>query len=234
MVFSNPTTEDGLIQEMDRICVSNDTSYPLKAKTARLNQALDRYVVLAQLYEGGWQWDDTNQTTFPIGTQDIVSGQQDYTFASDVLGVSKVLIADNTGIWRELQLLDQEDSTSRNIWQLPTGNTGVPRRYDIFANSVLLDPIPNYSRSAGLKVVFRRGASKFVSGDTTKEPGIPSLFHLYLARYASLPYLVEKKIPYAHDVKQLIDEDEAAIIDFMSDRSKHKKTKIFTNWRSSK
>lgn len=233
MDFSNSTTLDGVIQEIDRICGSTDNTYSLKAKTARVNQALDRFFALALNEDGDWQFDDANQTDLPIGVANLVSGQSDYSFASELLMVTKVLCKDAaSGNWNELQLVDQTEPQSRQIWTLPSGNSGAPYRYDIIANSIILDPIPNYNSTSGLKVVFKRNAVKFVSTDTTTDPGIPSLFHPYLCRYAALPFLIENRLPQAQGVAQFVQQDEEAIKDFMSNRNKVKKVKVKPVWRN--
>lgn len=234
MVFSDATTLDGLIQEVDRICGSSDNTYSLKAKTARLNSALDRFIGLALEFGGDWQFDDSNYTDLPIGTTNLVSGQYDYSFASELLTVNKVLCKDNNGNWVELQLIDQEERAARNLLLQPTGNVGAPIRYDVFASSVLLDPVPNYNSTGGLKIWFQRNASKFVSTDTTKVPGVPNLFHPYLARYAALPFCIEKRLAQKNDVAAQILVDEKAIEEFMSDRNKSKPTMIIPVTRSSR
>lgn len=232
MVFSDTTAEDGLIQEVDRICNSSNTTYSLKAKTARLNIALDRFITLALMYDLDWIFDDVNYTDLPIGTTDIVSGQQDYSFASDVLMVIKVLAKNNAGNWQELVEVDNKQWASRDIWTLPTGNSGSPSKFAVIGNSILLDSIPNYASTAGLKVFFKRNASKFISTDTTKSPGIPSVFHPYLTRYAALPYLIEKKLPWKRDVAEQIRLDEEAIKEWMSSRSQTGETVISTIYRN--
>jgi hypothetical protein len=225
MQFSNTTTLDGLIQECERITllgtggISGDTNQ-LKNFTARINQALDRFFTVALTYDSTWQFDDTNYTDLPIGTGNLVSGQQDYSFASDVLTVEKVMIKDSSGSWHDLDRTDYGNSDSGDLWRLTTGNSGTPTRYDKFANSILLDPIPNYSSTGGLKVIFKRNASKFVSGDTTKEPGIPSIFHPYLARVASLPFLLENNMDSAGSVNNLIMADEERIKQFLGRRNR--------------
>ena len=234
MDFSNSTTLDGVIQEIDRIAGSTDNTYSLKAKTARVNQALDRFFALALEEDGDWQFDDANQTDLPIGVANLVSGQYDYSFASELLMVSKVLAKDSSGNWNELYLMDQTEPESHQLYTLPTGNSGAPIRYDILANSILLDPIPNYNSTGGLKVIFKRNAVKFVSTDTTTDPGIPSLFHPYLCRYAALSFLIENRLGQAQGVAQLIQQDEEAIKDFMSNRNKVKKVKVKTVWRSAR
>lgn len=234
MVFSNSTTEDGLIQEVDRICGTTDNNYTLKAKTSRINQGLDRFITLALMNDGDWQFDDVNETDLPIGTANIVSGQYDYSFASEVLMVTKMLVADSAGNFHEIPQVDQYDESSRNIFKQPSGNSGIPNKYDILGNSILLDPVPNYSYSNGLKIVFKRNAVKFVSTDTTATPGIPSIFHPYLCRFASLPFLIEKKLPQRNDVASQILMDEEAIKDFMSNRDRTKRTQVIPRFRSAR
>lgn len=223
MQYNSHATNQDIVSEIKRICGTDTSSYPLVDMTRRANMALDRFVFLAMTSNSSWQWDDLNNTSdLPIGTTNLVSGQQDYVFASDVLFVEKVLCKDSAGTWQELTPVDVVDSkdASRNIWTLPSSNSGSPTRYDKFANSLLLDPIPNYASSSGLKVVFQRGPSYFISTDTTKSPGIPSIFHGYIARFASLPFLIENSKPAKNDIAALIAVDEDSIQDYFSARSK--------------
>lgn len=239
MVFSNTTTLDGLIQECERIClvgtagISGSTNQ-LKNFTARLNQGLDRFFTVALTHDSQWQFDDTNYTDLPIGVANLVSGQQDYSFASDVLTVEKVMVKNSAGVWVEVSRTDYNDSDSGDLWKLTSGNSGSPVRYDKFANSIFLDPIPNYNSTGGLKVVFKRNASKFVSTDTTKEPGIPSLFHPYVARVASLPYLIEHNMDSLASINNLILQDEEKIKEFMGRRNRDDKGRLKANVESTR
>jgi hypothetical protein len=220
--FSGNADSQDLVSEIKRICGTDTNSYPLTDMTRRCNMALDRFVFLAATANGNWQFDDLNQTDLPIGTTNIFSGQQDYAFASDVLLVEKVLAKDSAGTWQELTPVDVTDSKgeSKNIWTLPSSNSGSPIRYDKFANSLFLDPIPNYNSSSGLKVVFQRTHIDFDTDDNTKQPGIPSIFHGYIARHASLPFLIENQKPSKNDIALLIEKDEKAIKEYYSLRPK--------------
>jgi len=181
---------------------------------------------LALSNDGQWLFDDLNQTNLPIGVANLVSGQYDYEFADEVLVVQKVLAKDSVGTWTELRPYGFEDDELDNLWKLTSGNSGSPVRYQKLAHSILLDPVPNYNSTGGLKVVFKRNAPRFASTDTTTDPGIPSIFHVYLARYASLPFLIEKNLPQANGVASLIQQDEQAIKDYFSVRSKDIRGKL--------
>lgn len=234
MVFYDAALNTGICQEIDRICGSSNATYDIQSKTARVNMALDRFVSLALLYDDNWQYDDSNNTDFPIGVANLVSGQQDYSFPSELLTVTKVLVMDTNGLWKQLDLVNREQIQSKPIFELAPNNSGVPWRYAIFANSILLDAIPNYNSALGLKVIFQRNANRFVYTDTTLEPGIPSLFHSYLARYAALPFLIEKRLSQKNDVAQQVIIDEQAICDFMSNRNDTQPKRMLPKWRSSR
>ncbi len=226
MEFSNSTTEDGLIQEVDRLCGSTDNTFSLKAKTARINQALDRFITLALQSDGTWQFDDSNQTDLPIGVTNLVSGQQDYAFNSAYLFIKKVLVKDSAGTWTEIIPVGMMEDEAANIWTLPSNNSGVPTRYNKFANSVLLDPIPNYNSTGGLKVVFARNKVAFVSTDTTAVPGIPSLFHKYLCRMAALDYCIINGLKQTAGISALIQQDEREIGKYYTMRNKDEKKRL--------
>lgn len=224
--FNSHATSQDLVSEVLKICGATTSVYPVVDITRRINSALDRFSYLATVASGTWQFDASDYTDLPIGTANIVSAQQDYSFASDVLTVEKVMVKDSGGLWHELEAVDISDKNEADhIWTLPTGNSGVPTRYETFASSLLLDPIPNYNSTGGLKVVFRRAITHFASTATTDTAGIPSIFDMYLCRYAALPFLIEKSLPQTSGIAQQIQIDEQAIKDFFSFRSHTKDTK---------
>lgn len=241
MVYSDTSNLDGAVQEMERICglgvagISGNTNL-LKSFTARFNQALDRFYSIALMADKGWLFDDINNTNLPIAVTNLISGQQDYPFASELLTAKSLFVKDPTGVFAELA----EQNDPKNTYLLPSGTSGVPTKQKIIANSVLLDPIPNYNSTGGLKVVFSRNASKFIYTDTNKIPGIPSIFHPYLCRRASLPYLIDKSIDSKNDIAALILEDEGtltkpgAIQIYMANRNQTKLSRMVPAQESNK
>ena len=196
MLFNSGTTTNSIVYRLNRNTGANNTIYPLADKASDVNEGLDKYWHLAMVGSGTWQIDDSNQTDLPISTADLVSGQQDYTLPSDLMIIEKIFAKDSGGSWNELAPVDitqtQEDLGAKNIWILPSGNSGSPTKYDKKANSIFLDPIPNYNSTSGLKISFKRGPSYIISSDTTKAPGIPSIYHPYLVDYATWVYLGSK------------------------------------------
>jgi hypothetical protein len=230
MQFNNGTTTQSMVARMNRIAGTTNVTYPLVDKASDSNEALDRYWFLALTADGKWQLDDINNTDLPSARAQINSGQQDYGLSTDMLEVDKVLVKDSAGIWTELTPIDIRQSRSnihaQNIIELPSGNSGVPTHYDISGNSLFLDPVPNYTQAASLRVIFKRGANYFISTDTSKQPGIPSIHHPYIVRRAAWTFLNDKNPVKADKLFASIQQEEDAIQEFFSKRNSNEPTKV--------
>lgn len=215
LYFSDTSTKRGIVQEYEKECgfeygdVSGSTD-KLATLVAGVNLALDEFVRLAISSEGTWQFDDSNQTDYPIITTNLVSGQRDYTFITDQLGnlildIYQVDVANSTGLFNTIQPVDvshrtqsPQDTYGAASGLLYTGSldnftngqnaTGTPNKYDKLANGIFLDPIPNYNYTNGLKVYVNREGSYFTASDTTKKPGVPGPFHRYFVLKPALDY----------------------------------------------
>lgn len=203
IAFSNTTSKSGLLQLIERNLgfdygyITGNTTR-LAEWTADVNLALDRALSIIFEVGGTWQFDDSNQTDYPIITTNLVSGQRDYAFTTDengnlILDIYKVMVSDENGNYREIYPVDASrrgGAPSNYDDGLNTG--GQPNTYDKLANGIFLDPIPNYNYTNGLKVYISREGSYFTTSDTTKKPGFAGLFHEYLALYPTYKYAVRK------------------------------------------
>jgi hypothetical protein len=229
MLYNDLVTSTGICQEIDSICGSNSTSYPLVDKTRRLNSALDDYVLLAIKEGSGWSVEDSAETDLPIATTNLVSGQADYAFPTESLITEKleILLADGV-TYRELSPVDQIN---------PNAGSGIPTGYKKVGNSFILTPTPNYAVTSGIKNHYRRAFNYSTVSSTTftpTTPGIPSVFHTWLARKASLPYLVEKGIASKNDIASLINEGNDMIISYFGRRPKDVVRRMTPNRESNK
>jgi len=240
--FSDTVNRTGIIQliEDDTNTQSASTSsYSLTTKTRDINIAYSRYFVLAQQVEGRWQIDDTNQTDYPIITSNVVSGQQDYSFTVDgstvpnqILDIYRVELVDSTGFAKVLRPIDQFDVRGVALTEFMK-NGGVPEYYDKTSNGLVLYPTPNYSYTAGLKIYFNRTPVFFLSTDTTKKPGIPDMFHEYLAKRPSYQYALRKSLPNMANLKQETLELEDQIRTYYANRSKDEVKQMTAKYRTS-
>ncbi len=192
--FSNTTKKDGLVQYFEKHTLQNygavsGNSIALADFTAAANLAHDRFLIIAIKAAGRWQVDDNNiyetdgvtLRQYPFITIDIVSGQRDYPFLEDsegniILDVYKVFAKkSSTGAYEELTPLDLQ--SDRGLTSMTDGldAQGAPTAYDKTQSSIILDYVPNYNSTAGLKMFITREGSYFLSTDTTKRPGYPGL-----------------------------------------------------------
>lgn len=207
---------------------TSTSSYTTTAKTVDINNALNRYMMLAISAEGKWQVDDSNQTDYPVVYGDIVSGQQDYSFTTDetgnqILDIYKVRIKDSAGNWKTLT---QRDIQSLDDEPLNTTQTGVANQYDLTANGIFLNIIPNYNSTDGLEIYVNRTPTYFLTSDTTKKAGIPWTHHEYLAIRPAYYYCLQKGLPQANALGNEMIRMESSIENYYADRNKDDKLRL--------
>jgi hypothetical protein len=230
MVYNDVSTSLGLIQEVNALCDSDNTSYPVADKTRRLNSAYEQVIGWIITADGTWQFDDSNFTTNPVGTIDLVAGQSQYSFNTAFLDIVNVKVKDNGGNWHILHPIDQTQlDYPLEDWLIANGQ---PQMYDKQADGIRLYPAPDngstVTLTAGLKIEFQRTASLFTAADTTKAPGFASPYHVILAYMASLPYCMSyKKDRITLYEKKVMDMKQEIII-FYSQREKDKR-KVITS-----
>lgn len=188
--FSDTDSKKGLVQFYEKEIgadygfISGNTDR-LKAFTADVNLAVDDFLDLVIKNSGTWKADDSGHTKFPEITTALVSGRRDYTFLTDeqgnqILDIYKVYARISaTGNYQELIPVDPDSQGELTSFYNGQNQTGIPTRYDKTANGLLLDPIPSYNSTDGLKVSIAREALYFTSTDTTKKPGFYGLYHAY-------------------------------------------------------
>jgi hypothetical protein len=238
MEFSNTSTKDGLIQDCEHWTnlgdgvISGDAT--LKARfTGLINRAFDEVLPYIFSADAKWQWDDSNHSKNPTATTDLIAGQSSYTLVTDedgnsVLEIQAAYIKDVQGTWRKLNGIDSpRDAYTDPYLSQNSNNTGTPGSYDKNGVSLSLDKIPDYSATGGLKVVFSRAPSYFASGDTTKKPGIPAIFHRLLSLIASYDWVLVNKGENTALITRLegkITEQKAQLGAHMAKRSRDEKT----------
>jgi len=234
MVFSDTTTKQGIIQEIESILfssnygtISGDTTL-LQTFTRYTNQALDAVTVKLLESDNRWQFDDSNYTDQPVGVANLVNGQQDYQILTTHLKILGVSIKDNSGKFYKLKQIDPVDLTQdqQTFMDAPSS----PQWYDLRGNSIFLYPAPangSVTLTGGLKVYFQRPLQYFATSDTTKQPGFPSVFHRLIPLWAAFYYcqansISEKLATVAVELKMAEDELQG----FMTRRNKGSRTRL--------
>lgn len=174
--------------------IAGDSTKTVDYTAADINTALNQYynevISIILGVNGSWEWDDTNYTNLPVFTDNIVSGQADYSLDLDsgtVLNFIKLRIKDSSGTWIDLEPIGHHQKE----WiEGEDAASGTPEYYDKVGESIILYPTPNYSSSEGLKIYIQRTPDYFTTGDTTQAPGFNPLYHRYLSLGAALDYCV--------------------------------------------
>ena len=209
---------------------TDSTSYPDAKLLIAENIAYEEVVGKIMGADGRWQFDDTNYTDLPIGTTNLVSGQQDYQLSTQ-LKILSVSVKDVDGIWSKLLPFDPADLESSYGPQMDKAEfmktSGMPLYYDLSGGSVFLYPAPDNGVSvtltAGLKVAFQRTASVFTSAEVTtgtKQPGFASQYHVLIPLKAALAYCQNYKKDRVPSLMQEIAVIEQDMIRFYSRRNK--------------
>lgn len=221
MNYNSDANSQDCVSEVLAICGATTATYPVNDITRRFNAALDAYFDLAIDSAGPWPMDDNNQASAALVTQNLVSGTNAYkikSFSGSVVGVLGVYALDDNATSHKLtgedflELdFDKDYSTS---W------VGAPSYYTLYGDFIYLRPTPNYNETNGLRVFVNRAPLYMLTTDTGKEPGIPKAHHFYLCRKTALPYLIEKRLPQAVAIAQLITKDEDDIRRYYARRDK--------------
>lgn len=237
IAFNDTSTKRGLVQfyekelGMDYGDVSGDSEL-LAEFTARVNSALDDYLLLWAKAAGTWQGDDINHTGYPIITRNIVSGQRDYDFTSDgsgnrIVDLQKVLILPSATATRYEEITPIDELNVQFSEILTNTTQGRPTQYGKLANAIFLDLIPNYSVSAGIKMIVNREGSYATTSDTTKVMGVPA-YHEFFYLKPAMEKARIKGLPQFQALKEKVEElegDEARgldgkILEFFNRREK--------------
>lgn len=176
-------------------------------KVRRINAAYEKIVSTLINSDGVWQFDDENYSTIPEGTTDLVQGQSDYSISGTFLDILWVKIKNAGGYWQPVYPVDQSQlDRPLEDWLIVNG---FPIMYDKVGDTIRLYPAPDQSvttLTAGMKIGFKRTASTFTTGDTTKVPGFASPFHIILAWMAARPYCMAYKKDRVPQLNELIGD----------------------------
>ncbi len=217
---------------------TNSSSYTAANMLLDINRAYNRVVSLCVTADGRWQFDDENQTDFPIATTDLISGQNDYALAITHLQIRQVELKLASGLWITLKPIDEKDFADMGISPSYYQTIlGLPFYYDKLGNSVILYPTPNYSQSASLKLWFERGVVEFSSADVsggTKQPGFNTLYHELIPLWVAHDYFLANDQTMTQRLLAKIQMIEKALLLDYGTRDKDDSPRLTTLTRSFK
>jgi hypothetical protein len=164
---------------------------------------------------GALEFDDVNYTNLPIGT---------FSVSSD--GVCKITEDEDGNIIETIHKVAYlvggryQDVKRQTLGEgnqdilLQSGTVEVPRHYYEVGNSIVF---PGVSGGTA-KIWFDRVHDKILTGDTTKEPGIPEAYHNVLAYRVSLNYAVDKGLSNENSIMRRIMMEEEKLAQYEANR----------------
>lgn len=205
-------------QDIDFLCGSTSASYPDAAKIRNVNISYGDISRTIWDSTSGWQYDDSNATTLPVGYAPLSHGIQDYTLPATTQRIYRVEIKDSSGNFQKLQQLNygDVDVSMPEFYEA----RGMPIYYDLVGRSLLLYPSPasgSVTLLSGLAVYFDREVTEFNTTATTTVPGFATPFHRILSYSAALDFLQDaSQRQFIANQKQRLEE---GLVKFYSRRN---------------
>lgn len=232
MQYNSHATGQDIVSEINALCDSDATTYPIADKTRRVNTAYQELVGEIITQDGTWQFDDTNYTDLPRGKMTLVEGQEDYEFASEYLSIDAIEILNKAGTqYQRIKPLDHHElggvSPQEYFGTDSSGNPskGFPEFFDVVGDTIFLYPAPtstSMTLTNGLRIWFKRNVDLFTTTDNTQEPGLPSPYHVILAYMAAIPYCMTYKKDRVAFYEQKVEQLKKGLFALYGRRERYK------------
>ena len=210
-------TISDLKNDVHFLCGSTSGTYPDADLIRNINIHYNDVARLIWESAGGWQFDDSNETTLPIAKTTLVHNQQDYSLPTDAQKLEAVVVKDSSGNWSKLKPFDIHDTTIAPSEYLETA--GLPLYYDMIGKSVMLYPTPSSAYctlASGLGVYVSRNVTEFAVTASSETPGFATPFHRILSYATSLDFLQDNAQKQSLAIQK--DRLEKGLVNFYAKR----------------
>lgn len=190
MYYSDTTNKTGIVEDIDFICGTDSTSYPLLDKTRNANRHAYKAFVDVSSVTKRWLYDDSNLGSLPKVDFSMTEATHEVVLPAH-LKIRAVEIKDVNGNWNKLQEIDLME-LNRTISSADE-TLGLPTRYALVGNYiyVLCKPTStSVTLTNGLRLWIEREIDVFLSTDTNQEVGIAEPFHRIVSIGASIDWLM--------------------------------------------
>lgn len=227
------TAKPSIIEDIDFLVGSSEASFPIADKLRIINKA--NYDVTTDIlrFQSNWEFDDTNETDFPIATTNLIASQKDYSLPTTMVKLLRVEVKDSSGNFQKLQ---QFDETQIDVALTEFNKSdGLPRYYREIGNSIELYPSPSSNEATltnGLKCYYQRVIQDFTTSDASVEPGFAKQFHPILSYSAAYEYALINQLPNVLVLKAKLDELRAGLREYYSSRNREVRPKLQVKLRN--
>jgi len=224
MVFNDTTDKLGICQEIDALCDSDTTSYPLADKARRANSAIETLTAKIMQVCKNFPYDDENIGDLAEGTITLEEGVSKYTLTDKFLNVLGWKVKDTSGYWHIVQPYSMDEANRDGIvLETKEAETGLPLTYRAVGRTFFFAPAPGaayVTLAAGGKFFYSRTAHLFTADDTDAVPGIASPWHITIVKMAALPFCKTYKKDRVAQLVYDIAEETKEMVFFYANRQK--------------
>lgn len=200
---------------------TNDYSDASLIRDLNSEAALIRIMILRD--RGALEFDDINYVNLPIGTFAVnsdgvckITEDQDGNIIETIHKVGFLVGGEYKDVPRETLGEGNQDVLTQS------GTRPVPVSYYEVGNSIVF---PGVSGGTA-KIWFDRVHDKILTGDTTKEPGIPEAYHNLLAYRISLNYAIDKGLGNENSILRRIGIEQEQLEQYEANRRGDESTVI--------
>lgn len=164
---------------------TTSTGFASADRLISINNYYNRVATTILQSQDDWDFDDKNNTDYPILTTSLVANQQDYSLPTNAFKIKRVEVSYDGTNWYKAEPMDVNEKSFDNT-QTSINNqfqTSKPY-YDAQYNAIFLYPVPTVNSTNGLKIWISRQVTEFTSSDLTtgtKVPGFDANYHQILA-----------------------------------------------------
>jgi len=217
--------------DINFLCGSTSATYTDADKMRNVNIEYQNIARLIWESDGGWAYDDANNTDAPVAYKTLANASASYTIPTTAIRIEQVEIKDDGGNWHKLLPLDIAELTVSPEEYL-TG-TGMPSKYSLEGNEIRLYPAPgtgNTTMASGMAVRLSRAVTELAATATTATPGFATPFHRILSLAAAIDFSQDN--PQRQFLLLQKDRLHKGLVRFYSKRAEEFKSKIKPSPRS--
>lgn len=158
MILQNASSQQGLRNWTRFITNTNTTTY----SNADLDASLNMYnqLFVTEILDSMDGWDFQGETA----TADLVAGQQEYVFPSDLLRIKRIEVSYDGSKWARAEQFDINQRRAATDANSITRDFSSYQPYaDMYDNSVFLYPIPDTNVAGGIKIWYEKEVDQLVN-----------------------------------------------------------------------
>ncbi len=214
-----------LKDDVDFLCGSTSATYSNVNKVRNMNIAYHDIARLVWESDGGWSYDDSNNTDAPIAYKTLGNASASYTIPTTALRIEGIEVKDNGGDWKKILPITYHELSQAPQEFLSGG--GFPIYYQLKGNEINLFPSPTTSYvtlASGMLVRLSRVPTELVATATTTTPGFATPFHRILSLAAAIDFIQDSNQRQFLAIQK--DRLEKGLIKFYSKRADEFKSSL--------